>query len=165
MMHRKVLTSILLVLAGLVTLVFAVGQQTPQTPDSRKPIYLDTRYSFEERAADLISRMTLEEKQSQLGNTMPAIPRLGVNAYDVWGEALHGVLGFRRGGSGRFPTSFPNSVAAGASWDPALIQRESTAISTEARGINSETIRNLTFWSPVVEPMRDRPDRKALPCQ
>ncbi len=152
MMHRKVLTRSLLVLVGLVTLEFAVGQQTP---DSRKPIYLDTSYSFEERAADLISRMTLEEKQSQLGNTMPAIPRLGVNAYDVWGEALHGVLGFRRGSSGRFPTSFPNSVAAGASWDPALIQRESTAISTEARGINSETIRNLTFWSPVVEPMRD----------
>lgn len=153
MTYRKILTSSIL---ALVSLTLAVGQQTPQpqASDSPKPIYLDTSYSFQERAADLVSRMTLEEKQSQLGNTMPAIPRLGVNAYNVWGEALHGVLAFFAG-SGRNATSFPNSVAAGATWDPALIQRESTAISTEARGINAEVIRNLTFWSPVVEPMRD----------
>ncbi|MFZ0428481.1 MAG: Ig-like domain-containing protein [Acidobacteriota bacterium] len=86
--------------------------------DSSKPIYLDTTYSFEERAADLVSRMTLEEKQSQLGNTMPAVPRLGVNAYNVWGEALHGVVTFFDP-SGSGATSFPNSVAVGASWDPA----------------------------------------------
>jgi len=85
----------------------------------RKPIYLDTAYSFKERAADLVSRMTLEEKQSQLGNTMPPIPRLGVNKYDVWGEALHGVMG-RNNNSGKTATSFPNSVAVGSTWDPDL---------------------------------------------
>ena len=60
---------------------------------AKKPIYLNTAYSFKERAADLVSKMTPEEKQSQLGNTMPPVPRLGINHYDFWGEALHGILG------------------------------------------------------------------------
>ncbi len=116
------------------------------------PVYLDTSYSFEERAADLVSRMTLEEKQAQLINTMPAIPRLGINAYQVWGEALHGIASFFRPVPA---TSFPNSVALGASWDPDLAQRETNAISDEARGINHGIISGLTYWSPVVEPARD----------
>lgn len=61
--------------------------------NAKKPIYLNTAYSFKERAADLVSGMNLEEKQSQLGKTMPPIPRLGVNKYDVWGEALPGIMG------------------------------------------------------------------------
>jgi beta-glucosidase len=116
------------------------------------PIYLDTAYSFEERAADLVSRMKLEEKQAQLINTMPAIPRLGINAYQVWGEALHGLASFFK----PIPaTSFPNSGALGASWDPDLAQRETSAISDEARGSNYGIISGLTYWSPVVEPARD----------
>jgi beta-glucosidase-like glycosyl hydrolase/regulation of enolase protein 1 (concanavalin A-like superfamily) len=116
------------------------------------PIYLDTSYSFEERAADLVSRLTLEEKQSQLVNTMPAIPRLGINAYQVWGEALHGIASFFH----PMPaTSFPNSVALGASWDPELAERETRAIADEGRGANQGIISGLTYWSPVVEPARD----------
>ena len=60
--------------------------------DSQLPIYLNTAYSFEERATDLVSRLTLEEKQSLLGNNMAAVPRLGIKNYNVWSEALHGVL-------------------------------------------------------------------------
>ena len=120
----------------------------------RKPIYLDTAYSFKERAADLVSRMTLEEKQSQLGNTMPPIPRLGVNKYDVWGEALHGVMG-RNNNSGMTATSFPNSVAAGSTWDHELIRHETSVIADEARGFNHNLLFTLTYWSPVVEPTRD----------
>ena len=116
------------------------------------PIYMDTTYSFEERATDLVSRMTLEEKQSQLINTMPAIPRLAINAYQVWGEALHGITSFFKPISA---TSFPNSVALGAAWDPELAQKETSAISDEARGSNYGTISGLTYWSPVVEPARD----------
>jgi len=119
-----------------------------------KPIYLDTSCSFKERAADLISRMTPEEKQSQLGNTMPPIPRLGINHYDFWGEALHGILG-RNNNSGMTATSFPNSVAVGATWDPELIKRETSVIADEARGFNHDLIFTLTYWSPVVEPARD----------
>ena len=122
--------------------------------NARKPIYLNTAYSFKERAADLVSRMTLEEKQSQLGNTMPAIPRLNVNKYDIWGEALHGIMG-RNNNSGKTATSFPNSVAAGTTWDPELIKRETSVIADEARGFNHDLIFTLTYWSPVVEPTRD----------
>jgi len=126
----------------------------PGTLTTKKPIYLNTAYSFEERAADLVSRMTIEEKQSLLGNNMAAVPRLGVNAYNVWGEALHGVVG-RYSNSNRSATSFPNSVAVGSAWDPVLMERETSVISEEARGFNSDVIFTLTYWSPVVEPVRD----------
>ena len=126
----------------------------PGSVNTQKPIYLNTAYSFKERAIDLVSRMTLEEKQSQLGNTMPPIPRLGVNKYDVWGEALHGIMG-RNNNSGMTATSFPNSVAVGCTWDPALIKRETEVIANEARGFNHDLIFTLTYWSPVVEPARD----------
>jgi beta-glucosidase len=118
------------------------------------PVYLDTTCSFEERASDLVSRLTIEEKQSLLGNTMASVPRLGINAYNVWGEALHGVVGMFNPNY-ESATSFPNSVALGACWDPALMEREATAISDEARGVNHTVINGLTYWSPVVEPSRD----------
>jgi beta-glucosidase len=138
----------------LILTCFAIIAFVPGSDTAKKPAYLDTAYSFRERAADLVSRMTPEEKQSQLGNTMPPIPRLGINKYDVWGEALHGVLG-RNNNSGMTATSFPNSVAVGATWDPALIKHETSVIADEARGFNHDLIFTLTYWSPVVEPARD----------
>jgi len=138
----------------LFLICFAVTAFIPGSENAKKPIYLNTSYSFKERAADLVSRMTPEEKQSQLGNTMPPIPRLGVNKYDVWGEALHGIMG-RNNNSGMTATSFPNSVAVGSTWDPELIKRETSVIADEARGFNHDLIFTLTYWSPVVEPARD----------
>jgi len=121
-----------------------------------KPIYQNTSYSFEERAADLVSRLTLEEKQSLLGNNMAAIPRLGIKNYNVWSEALHGVLSGANPSVGLLgPTSFPNSVALGSSWDPSLTQRMAEAIADEARATFQTGTKGLTFWSPVVEPIRD----------
>lgn len=142
-------TSLILILFSLFALAFI-----PQSQMAKQPIYLNTAYSFKERAIDLVSRMTPEEKQSQLGNTMPPIPRLGVNHYDVWGEALHGIMG-RNNNSGMTATSFPNSVAVGATWDPELIKRETKVVSDEARGFNHDLIFTLTYWSPVIEPARD----------
>jgi beta-glucosidase-like glycosyl hydrolase len=139
----------LIIISCFITAFFWNGDNA-----KKKPIYLNTAYSFKERAADLVSRMTLEEKQSQLGNTMPAIPRLGVNKYDVWGEALHGIMG-RNNNSGKTATSFPNSVAVGSTWDPELIRKETSVIADEARGFNHDLIFTLTYWSPVVEPTRD----------
>lgn len=133
---------------------FAIIAFVPASQKAKKPIYLNTAYSFKERAIDLVSRMTLEEKISQIGNTMPPIPRLGVNHYDVWGEALHGIMG-RNNNSGMTATSFPNSVAIGSTWDPELIKREASVISDEARGFNHDLIFTLTYWSPVIEPARD----------
>jgi beta-glucosidase len=138
----------------LILSCFAVVAFMPGSVSSKKPIFLNTSYSFEERAADLVSRMTLEEKQSQLGNTMPAIPRLGINSYNVWGEALHGVVGMFNPNAGA-ATSFPGSTSLGSSWDPQLMERETSVISEEARAFNSTVISNLTYWSPVVEPVRD----------
>lgn len=140
--------------ALLIILGFTVTAFLPNTVKAQVPIYLNTSYSFRERAADLVSRMTIEEKQSQLGNTMPPIPRLGVKKYDVWGEALHGVMG-RNDNSGMTATSFPNSVAVGCTWDPELIKRETKVIADEARGFNHNYIFTLTYWSPVIEPTRD----------
>lgn len=133
---------------------FACVSFFPITAKAQLPIYLNPSYSFRERATDLVSRMTIEEKQSQLGNTMPPIPRLGVKKYDVWGEALHGVVG-RNDNSGMTATSFPNSIAVGSTWDPELIKRETKVVSDEARGFNHNYIFTLTYWSPVVEPTRD----------
>ncbi len=141
-------------IAILIICSIFISASSGDSGTGKKPIYLNTAYSFRERAADLVSRMTLEEKQSQLGNTMPAIPRLGVNKYDVWGEALHGVMG-RNNNSGKTATSFPNSVAVGSTWDPELIEKETSVISDEARGFNHDLIFTLTYWSPVVEPTRD----------
>jgi beta-glucosidase len=148
-MKLKINSLSLLILCSLAMMAFLPGSE-----NAKKPIYLNTSYSFRERAADLVSRMTPEEKQSQLGNTMPPIPRLGVNKYDVWGEALHGIMG-RNNNSGKTATSFPNSVAVGSTWDPELIKRETSVIADEARGFNHDLIFTLTYWSPVVEPARD----------
>ena len=87
--------------------------------DSQLPIYLNTAYSFEERATDLVSRLTLEEKQSLLGNNMAAVPRLGLKNYNVWSEALHGVLSGANPSVGILgPSSFPNRSPS----DPAGIR-------------------------------------------
>ena len=157
-MNTGRLMSILPLAAALV----AVGLLTASRPSADKraksatPIYQNTSYSFEERAVDLVSRLTLEEKQSLLGNSMAAIPRLGIKAYNVWSEALHGVLSGANPSVGiQGPTSFPNSVATGSSWDPELLRRESSMIADEARAIFQTGTKGLTFWSPVVEPIRD----------
>ena len=150
MKRRSISVSLLYTPVVLMLMSFLPGER----PAPEKPVYMDTSYTFEERATDLVSRLTIEEKQSLLGNTMAAVPRLGINAYNVWGEALHGVarmFNFNYESA----TSFPNSVALGAAWDPALIEREATAISDEARGVNHTVIMGLTYWSPVVEPARD----------
>ncbi len=126
----------------------------PGSESLRKPIYLNTAYSFEERAADLVSRLTLEEKQSLLGNNMAAVPRLGINSYNVWGEALHGVVGMFNSSAGA-ATSFPSSASLGSAWDPDLMERETSVIAEEGRGFNHDVISTLTYWSPVLEPVRD----------
>jgi beta-glucosidase len=148
-MKTKIVKILALIFSSVLIMSFF-----PDGVTTKKPIYLNTAYSFKERAADLVSRMTPEEKQSQLGNTMPPIPRLNVNKYDVWGEALHGVMG-RNNNSGKTATSFPNSVAVGSTWDPDLIMRETSVIADEARGFNHDLLFTLTYWSPVVEPTRD----------
>lgn len=129
--------------AGVLLAVLGAGSEGRAVAAST-PIYRNRLYSPAERAADLISRMTLKEKAAQLSTTnAPAIPRLGVQEYAYWSEALHGVNAFW-GGDYTNPagvdinnvraTSFPTNLSASLTWDPALVLRESTAISDEARG-------------------------------
>ncbi len=119
--------------------------------------YLNPDLPPEQRAADLVSRMTLEEKVLQMQNAAPAIPRLGVPAYDWWNEALHGVA---RAGQA---TVFPQAIGLAATWDTDLMHRIADVISTEARAKYNEAIRQgdhsryhgLTFWSPNINIFRD----------
>ena len=92
-----------------------------------QPVYLDESRDFAERARDLVSRMTLEEKVTQMVFTAPAIPRLGVPSYNWWNEALHGVA---RAGTA---TVFPQAIGLAATFDEELVHRVADAISTEAR--------------------------------
>src|SRR5579875_4159862 len=119
------------------------GQTPPACPDGsgRTPLYRDTHYSFAQRAADLVSCMTLAEKVAQLqSNSAPAIPRLGVQQYTYWSEGQHGIntmFADTNHGSvtgGVHATSFPTNFASTMSWDPKLTYDETTAISDEARG-------------------------------
>lgn len=115
-----------------------------------KPAYLQPRYSFAERAADLVSRMRPEEKAGQLTATnAPEIARLGVQSYAYWNESQHGLY-FLMGndnstGAPRWfnrvtAPSFPTNLAASQSWDPRLIRREARAISDEVRGFNDPAL-------------------------
>ncbi len=119
--------------------------------------YLNPDLPAAKRAADLVGRMTLEEKAGQMQNTAPGIARLGVPAYDWWNEALHGVA---RAG---LATVYPQAIGMAATFDTELTLRIAGAISTEARAKYNDAIRRgnhgryygLTFWSPNVNIFRD----------
>ncbi len=121
------------------------------------PAYKDESLSFEERAKNLVSRMTLEEKTTQMLFNAPAIPRLGIPSYNWWNEALHGVA---RAG---VATSFPQAIAMAATFDQQLIYQVADIISTEGRAKYHEFQRKgdhgiykgLTFWSPNINIFRD----------
>jgi beta-glucosidase len=137
--------------------LLAVALLPAATAWSDEPPYRDLNRTFEERAADLVSRMTLEEKIAQLGNNAPAIPRLDVPAYEWWNEALHGVA---RAGSA---TVFPQAIGLAATFDPQLMHEVATVISDEARAKHHDFARRglrgryqgLTFWSPNINIFRD----------
>ena len=119
--------------------------------------YKDTAKTPEERAADLVSRLTLAEKVLQMQNSAPAIPRLDIPAYDWWNEALHGDA---RAGNA---TVFPQAIGLAATWDIGLQYRIADAISTEARAKYNDALKHdnhgryfgLTFWSPNINIFRD----------
>jgi beta-glucosidase len=124
---------------------------------STEPKYLDQSLGFEERAKDLVSRMTLEEKVTQMLHKSPAVPRLGIPAYNWWNEALHGVA---RAGTA---TVFPQAIGMAATFDENLLYEIADVISTEGRAKYHESVRQgdrdiykgLTFWSPNINIFRD----------
>lgn len=119
--------------------------------------YQNPELSAAERADDLLTRLTLDEKVSLMMDTSPAIERLGIPQFQWWNEALHGV------GRNGFATVFPITMGMAASWDDALLHRVFTAVSDEARVKAQQAKRSgdikryqsLSFWTPNINIFRD----------
>ena len=119
--------------------------------------YQNPALSAEQRADDLLGRLTLDEKVKLMMDTSPAIERLGIPQFQWWNEALHGV------GRNGFSTVFPITMAMAASWDDALLHQVFTAVSDEARAKAQEAKRSgdikryqsLSFWTPNINIFRD----------
>jgi beta-glucosidase len=139
-----------LVLIGAVFLSPSLSAQTTAG-------YLNPAVSINARVNDLISRMTLPEKVSQMMNSTPAIPRLHVPAYNWWSEALHGIA---RSGPA---TVFPQAIGLAATFDDSLEKKVASAISDEGRAMYNAAVAKgyhnqyggLTFWSPNINIFRD----------
>src|SRR5690348_328633 len=117
----------------LITLLLflTLGCSKPASPN-----FQNTTLSFDVRVSDLVSKMTLEEKISQMMNASPAIERLGIPAYNWWSEGLHGVA---RAG---LATVFPQAIGLGATWDEPMMFNVATAISDEARAKHHDFVRH-----------------------
>ncbi len=138
------------------------GPNPDAVPDIKDPvIYPDWSQPIDQRVDDLIRRMSLREKVSQMGNDAPAIERLKVPAYNYWNEALHGVA---RAGNA---TVFPQTIGMAAMWDTSQLHSIADTIATEARGKFNDGVANgpwsaqqwqyygLTFWTPNINLFRD----------
>lgn len=138
-------------LAMLLSMAAGLGQEA-------KPLYLDYTQPIDKRVDDLVGRMTLEEKTSQLVNRTRAIPRLQVPEYNLWSEALHGVA------SNGIATVFPQAIGLGATFDAPLVHKMAEAIAVEGRvkfnqlqraGKTVGLFQGLTYFSPNINIVRD----------
>jgi beta-glucosidase len=142
------------VLIGMIAASIAIASCVAQAQTEK---FLNPELPIEQRVDDLVGRMTLEEKVSQMLDAAPAIPRLGIPEYNWWNEALHGVA---RSG---LATSFPQAIGFAATWDTELVFRMAAAISDEARAKHHDYVRKgkhlryqgLTIWSPNINIFRD----------
>ena len=141
--------------ATFVLLPFPAHAQ--QEPSAQAFSYMNPALPLDQRVNDLIGRMTLEEKISQMRDHAAAIPRLGVPKYDWWNEGLHGVA------FAGYATNFPQVIGMAATWDTDLVHTMGEIVSTEARAKYNEAMRNdhyemffgLTFWAPNINIFRD----------
>jgi beta-glucosidase len=158
-MHKIVRNSAVFAILFAATLVASPAQEASKRDAPKQastPAYLDPAVPPEQRAADLVGRMTLEEKASQLVNQARAIPRLNVPAYDWWSESLHGVM---RDGT----TEFPEPIGLAATFDGPAIHEMATAIGIEGRIKHAQAVRaghsdiyeGLDFWAPNINIFRD----------
>ena len=148
---KRLNSRVLILLAIILAVVCALYAQ-----DAAQPAYLNRTLPPEQRAADLVRRMTVEEKVSQLVNQSRAVPRLNVPDYDWWSESLHGVA---RNGT----TEFPGPVGLAATFDTDAIHRMAIVIGTEGRASyvrgmrdgHSDIFEGLDFWAPNINIFRD----------
>lgn len=145
-------------LVGLFIICFFLNPVDVSTSgQTKRPAYKNPSLPIEKRVDDLVSRMTLAEKVSQMMNAAPAIKRLDIPEYEWWNEGLHGVA---RAG---YATVFPQAIGLAATWDTDLMFQVADVISTEARAKHHEFLRQnqharyqgLTYWSPNINIFRD----------
>ncbi|GAB4830563.1 Probable beta-D-xylosidase 2 [Ancistrocladus abbreviatus] len=121
--------------------------------------FCQTGLPMAERVQDLITRLTLPEKVKLLGNSAVAVPRLGIQGYEWWSEALYGVSNVGPGTKfgGKFPgaTSFPQVITTAASFNASLWEEIGRIVSDEARAMYNGGMAGLTYWSPNVNIFRD----------
>jgi len=149
----RLVSSSLGLLAGLALALPAFAQQEAPA----RPGYMNPALPLEQRVDDLLGRMTLEEKVSQMRDHAAAIPRLSVPKYDWWNEGLHGVA------FAGYATNFPQVIGMAATWDTDLVHQMGETVSTEARAKYNEAMRHdqhetffgLTFWAPNINIFRD----------
>ncbi|EEF48475.1 Periplasmic beta-glucosidase precursor, putative [Ricinus communis] len=132
----------------------------PSNPSTSSFLFCKTSLPISQRVRDLVSRLTLDEKISQLVSSAPSIPRLGIPAYEWWSEALHGVANVGRGihfeGAIKAATSFPQVILTAASFDAYQWYRIGQVIGREARAVyNAGQATGMTFWAPNINIFRD----------
>ena len=127
-------------------LVFSCGPTTKWKDLNNNKIkdpYENTDLSFEDRAANLVNKMTLDEKISQMQREAPAIERLGITKYSWGNEGLHGVVSWMSG-EGFTTTVFPQSIGIASTWNTGLVSQEAEVISDEARALANQ-LENAKF--------------------
>ncbi|MCH5312500.1 MAG: glycoside hydrolase family 3 C-terminal domain-containing protein [Prevotella sp.] len=143
-MNKKIIISVLMAMG-------TIGVSAQMLP------YQNPELSFEQRADDLLKRLTLDEKVKLMMDSSPAIERLGIPQFQWWNEALHGL------GRNGFATVYPITMGMAASWNDALLEKVFTAVSDEARAKNTIAKRSgkinryqsLSFWTPNINIFRD----------
>ncbi|HSK96563.1 MAG TPA: glycoside hydrolase family 3 N-terminal domain-containing protein, partial [Euzebyales bacterium] len=140
--------AVLAVLAGVLAMLMVVP---PSAVAQATPPFRDPDLPLDDRVADLLSRLTLEEKLGLMHQYQAAIPRLDIAAFKTGTEALHGVAWLGEA------TVFPQAVGLASTWDTDLIERVGTAVGEEARGkhVLDPEFNGLNLWSPVVNLLRD----------
>lgn len=145
---RKIIVAALMTVSSA-----AIGQEYKSYP------MWNTKLPIEQRVNDVVSRLTLEEKVAQMLNATPAVPRLGIPAYDWWNEVLHGVA--------RTPfkvTSYPQAIAMAATWDTNSLKKMADYSALEGRAVHNKAIElgrtnerylGLTYWTPNINIFRD----------
>ncbi|KAB2599337.1 beta-D-xylosidase [Pyrus ussuriensis x Pyrus communis] len=130
----------------------------PRNPITRTLKFCRVRVPIHVRVQDLIGRLTLQEKIGLLVNSAIAVPRLGIQGYEWWSEALHGVSNVGPGtkfGTFLGATSFPQVITTAASFNESLWEEIGRVVSDEARAMYNGGAAGLTFWSPNVNIFRD----------
>ena len=154
--HGARVVSVFFLALAVFSSLLTVPAYSQQTNPQNLP-YMDPSQPLDKRVDDLIGRMTLEEKVSQMRDHAVPIPRLGVPKYDWWNEGLHGVA------FAGYATNFPQVIGMAATWDTDLVHKMGQTVSTEARAKYNQAMREdhhemffgLTFWAPNINIFRD----------